>query len=168
MARDEGNGGSGGQNLVRFRPGMLGEMSLQLLPAITDGPPLRRGHPMPLLRRRFVSTTCCGPIFSAGTARIWPPLPRNRSLPSGRMKPLETARGDDRRHEKIVSRKQGAREPQPAVSVPLVKSLNGLRSARRRRRGGFAGGRFAHHLLGADLPCRCLPDDLFRRRLLGR
>src|SRR3984893_10798255 len=82
------------------------------------------------------------------------------------MKPLATARGDNRRQEKTLSRKQGAREPRPAVSIPLVKSSSGLRRARRRRRGGFAGGRFAHHLLGADLSCRGLPYHLFRRRLL--
>ena len=33
MAKDEGNGGSSGQNLARFRPDLSGKMSLQLLPA---------------------------------------------------------------------------------------------------------------------------------------
>ncbi len=105
---------------------------------------------------------------STATARIWPPLPRNHSLSSGQMRPVETARGDSRRHEKIASRKKDARRPQPAVSIPhLVMPSNGLRSARRRRRGGFACRRFAHHFLGADLPCRRLPDDFLRCRLLA-
>ena len=137
MAKDEGNGGSGGQNLVRFRPDLSGEMSLQWLPAITGRGAVAQ-HPVP-----FGSGAVLSPLhaanqsFSAGAARIWPPLRRNHSLPSGRMNPLVTARGDNRRHEKILSRKQGAREPRPAVSIPLVKSSSGLRRARRRRRGGL-------------------------------
>jgi hypothetical protein len=37
MAKDEGNGGSSGQNLARFRPDLSGEMSLQWLPADDNG-----------------------------------------------------------------------------------------------------------------------------------
>src|ERR1700730_1870349 len=75
MAKDEGNGGSGEQNLARFRPDLPGEMSCQLLPAHDIG----RGA-MAAWTRCFLlpcglaAAPCSEPIFFAGAARIWPPL----------------------------------------------------------------------------------------------
>ncbi len=165
MAKDEGNGGSGGQNLVRFRPDLSDAMSLPLRPADDNGRGCRGGEDTRclFLPRGVVSATCREPIFAASAAKIWPPLAVKPFVP---IRPDETSCGSKRGQPATRENpraQQGAREPRPAVSIPLVKPSSGLRRARRRRRRGFAGGRLAHHLFGGDLPCRGLPDDFFRR-----
>jgi hypothetical protein len=57
MAKDEGNGGGGGQNLARVRPDLSGEMSLQLLPADDTNERAVAARTPDVLPRGFVSAT---------------------------------------------------------------------------------------------------------------
>ena len=150
MAKDEGNGRSGGQNLVRFRPDLSGEMSLV--------------HPRGPLSLTLHAASQSSPRAPRGFGPL-------AVKPFATMRPNETScdskRGQPATRENPLAQ---TRRPRAAAgrlhsSCEVVKrSPEGPAAA---AAGGFAGGRFAHHLLGADLPCRGLPDHLFRRRLLG-
>jgi hypothetical protein len=93
MAKDEGNGGSGGQILARFRSDLSGEMSLQL-PSADDNGPGRRDGAADTFRSRAVLS----PLRPRANLlrRCREPLAAKPFAPIRPNEPLVTARGDNR------------------------------------------------------------------------